>query len=281
MIHASQAGSEDAMSFGSVGSGGGTGDKRRGREKRYGLRVRRQRGGGNGRARNPRHGRSRRRGPPAPGRPVHHPSRTTQDCHTPPQKESPGTGRRVHGRAKASPQKGNSGHEQSVQRNTPHWSLPGGVEKGENHNDTQGGKRPAQARERSAYHTVITCGKDTPHCHLLSKVVANFLQRRSFCVAVDDVLSAPRPIEAGVPQGSCLSPELYAVYTDDIPMLHGHLEDWEDDVMLALYADYSAYFASSRRADLAAKRIQRVLDRLPEWLDKWRWPSMSVRRLLY
>ncbi|GBP33314.1 Probable RNA-directed DNA polymerase from transposon X-element [Eumeta japonica] len=39
-----------------------------------------------------------------------------------------------------------------------HWSLRSG--KGENHNDTQGGKRPAQARERSAYHTVITCGKD-------------------------------------------------------------------------------------------------------------------------
>ncbi|GBP72159.1 hypothetical protein EVAR_49750_1 [Eumeta japonica] len=46
--------------------------------------------------------------------------------------------------------------------------------------------------------------------------------------------------------------------------------DWEDDVMLALYADDSTYFASSRRADLAAKRIQRVLDQLPEWLDKWR-----------
>ncbi|GBP53956.1 RNA-directed DNA polymerase from mobile element jockey [Eumeta japonica] len=40
--------------------------------------------------------------------------------------------------------------------------------------------------------------------------------------------------------------------------------------MLALYANDSAYFASSRRADLAAKKIQRVLDLLPEWLDRWR-----------
>ncbi|GBP09968.1 RNA-directed DNA polymerase from mobile element jockey [Eumeta japonica] len=38
----------------------------------------------------------------------------------------------------------------------------------------------------------------------------------------------------------------------------------------ALYADDSTYFASSRRADLAAAKIQRVLDLLPEWLDKWR-----------
>ncbi|GBP61949.1 RNA-directed DNA polymerase from mobile element jockey [Eumeta japonica] len=98
----------------------------------------------------------------------------------------------------------------------------------------------------------------------LIRVVAGFLQCRSFCVAVDDVLSAPRPIRVGVPQGSCLSPELYALYTDDIPTLRGHLDDWKDDVMLALDADDSAYFASSRRADLAAKRVQRVFDLLPE-----------------
>ncbi|GBP42181.1 RNA-directed DNA polymerase from mobile element jockey [Eumeta japonica] len=54
---------------------------------------------------------------------------------------------------------------------------------------------------------------DTSLPPALTKVVANFLQRRSFCVAVDDVLSAPRPIRAGVPQSSCLSPELYAVTT--------------------------------------------------------------------
>ncbi|GBP49145.1 RNA-directed DNA polymerase from mobile element jockey [Eumeta japonica] len=87
---------------------------------------------------------------------------------------------------------------------------------------------------------------DTSLPPALIRVVANFLQRRSFCVAVDDTTYP----------------------------LHGHLGDWEDDVMLALYADDSAYFASSRRADLAAK-IQRVLDLLPEWLDKWQaggWP---------
>ncbi|GBP77239.1 RNA-directed DNA polymerase from mobile element jockey [Eumeta japonica] len=50
---------------------------------------------------------------------------------------------------------------------------------------------------------------DTPLPPALISVVTGFLQRRSFCVAVDDVLSVPRPIRAGVPQGSYLSPELY------------------------------------------------------------------------
>ncbi|GBP37249.1 RNA-directed DNA polymerase from mobile element jockey [Eumeta japonica] len=100
----------------------------------------------------------------------------------------------------------------------------------------------------------------------LTRVVASFLQRRSVCVTINDMLSAPRPIRVGVPQGSCLSPELYTLYTDDILTLCDHLEDWEHDVMLSLYVDDSAYFASSRRADLSAKRIQGLFDLLPEWL---------------
>ncbi|GBP84728.1 hypothetical protein EVAR_64623_1 [Eumeta japonica] len=40
--------------------------------------------------------------------------------------------------------------------------------------------------------------------------------------------------------------------------LRGQLEEWEDDVMLALYADDSVYIASACRADLAAKKVQRV-----------------------
>ncbi|GBP70187.1 RNA-directed DNA polymerase from mobile element jockey [Eumeta japonica] len=158
-------------------------------------------------------------------------------------------------------QKGNSGHEQSVQRNTPHWSLPGGVE---NYNDTKAGKDPRKPENvrpitllshvaktferalltklrlfltprqeqygfREGHSTTLqlirvlhylaserNCDRytvavfldmekafdrvwhdgliykliDTSLPPALTKVVANFLQRRSFCVAVDDVLSA-------------------------------------------------------------------------------------------
>ncbi|GBP22862.1 RNA-directed DNA polymerase from mobile element jockey [Eumeta japonica] len=104
----------------------------------------------------------------------------------------------------------------------------------------------------------------------LVRTVASFLKDRDFYVTVEDATSDPRPIRAGVPQGSCLSPCLYTVYTDDIPTLTDQLQHWKEDVVLALYADDSAYLASSRRADLAAAKLQRVLDLLPDWLDRWR-----------
>ncbi|GBP16264.1 RNA-directed DNA polymerase from mobile element jockey [Eumeta japonica] len=74
----------------------------------------------------------------------------------------------------------------------------------------------------------------TPLPPALKKIIAIFLRDRSFCVAVEEVLSAPHLTRLGVPQGSCLSSSLFAAFTDDIP----------------------TYFASTRRADLAVRKVQ-------------------------
>lgn len=99
----------------------------------------------------------------------------------------------------------------------------------------------------------------------ITRLIQSFLKDRRFHVMVEGALSQERPVAAGVPQGSCLSPILYSRYTDDIPVV--------DDVQIALYADDTAYFVSSPSARFAATKIQRTLDRLPEWLAAWR---MSV-----
>lgn len=96
----------------------------------------------------------------------------------------------------------------------------------------------------------------------LVRVVASFLEDRQFRVRVDGVLSDVHPIQAGVPQGSCLSPACYARYTDDIPVV--------GDTKLALFADDAAYFVSSYKPQHAVTKIQPTLDALPEWLSKWR-----------
>ncbi|XP_047994512.1 uncharacterized protein LOC125232773 [Leguminivora glycinivorella] len=94
------------------------------------------------------------------------------------------------------------------------------------------------------------------------KIVATFLEDRRFHVAVEDAVSTDRPILAGVPQGSCLSPVCYGRYTDDIPASEG--------VTLALYADDAAFITSSIRLSHAAHKAQCALEALPPWLKQWR-----------
>ncbi|GBP42303.1 RNA-directed DNA polymerase from mobile element jockey [Eumeta japonica] len=89
----------------------------------------------------------------------------------------------------------------------------------------------------------------------LVRTVASFLAGRSFFVSIEDAILDQRLIHTGVPQVSYLSPCLYAAFTDDISTLVGQLQDWEQDVVLALYANDSVYVASSRRADLTVAKL--------------------------
>ncbi|RVE42602.1 hypothetical protein evm_012743 [Chilo suppressalis] len=96
----------------------------------------------------------------------------------------------------------------------------------------------------------------------LLHIISSFLANRQITVAVEGALSTSRPVQAGVPQGSCLSPSLYAAYANDVPALDG--------VKLALYADDTAYISTSINANHAAAKLQPTLDALGPWLEKWR-----------
>ncbi|GBP83484.1 RNA-directed DNA polymerase from mobile element jockey [Eumeta japonica] len=73
-------------------------------------------------------------------------------------------------------------------------------------NERQRGTTGLRVRQRST----------SVHSSVIPTIVS-YLEGRSFFVAVEDATSDPQPIHAGVPQGNCLSPCLYGVYTDDIP----------------------------------------------------------------
>lgn len=104
----------------------------------------------------------------------------------------------------------------------------------------------------------------SPAPRRIVKVIASFLDERKIRVRVEDALSSEKPVAAGVPQGSCLSPVLYSWYTDDIPA--------PPNTTLALYADDAAYISTSlsKQSQNARDRLQTALDSLPEWLDRWR-----------
>lgn len=96
----------------------------------------------------------------------------------------------------------------------------------------------------------------------LTKLVASFLRSRSFRVKLGSTRSSERRMEAGVPQGSLLSPLLYSLFTMDMPKTDG--------TCLALYADDTAVCTSSKQPWLISQRLQTAADRLEEWFSKWR-----------
>lgn len=69
-------------------------------------------------------------------------------------------------------------------------------------------------------------------------------------------------IKAGCPQGSCLSPILYNIYTADIP----HLED----STLSIFADDTAILYSGELSCDILPKLQLSLNRLLEYYKKWK-----------
>lgn len=97
--------------------------------------------------------------------------------------------------------------------------------------------------------------------HLVA-LVYSFIKDRKFQVRVENVLSSSRPINAGVPQGTVLSPQLYSLYTADIPKY--------PNTKLALYADDTAIYAQSYYAQAAKSHLVYHLNLLTPYYEKWK-----------
>lgn len=94
------------------------------------------------------------------------------------------------------------------------------------------------------------------------QLIHSFLQNRTFQARIQDSISEIRHMEAGVPQGSVLSPILYAVYTADVPKTKM--------TSLAVYADDTAILARSTQPQMVTRYLQEAMDRLEEWCSLWR-----------
>ena len=95
------------------------------------------------------------------------------------------------------------------------------------------------------------------HVELLS----SFLSGRQFRVRYENSVSSFRRIEAGVPQGSCLSPLLYSLFTTDIPQSGRGGK-------LGIYADDTLVLSSSRSYREARQNAQIHLNKINRWTEK-------------
>ena len=70
-------------------------------------------------------------------------------------------------------------------------------------------------------------------------------------------------MRAGVAQGRLISPVLFSLYINDMPLPSHHVE-------LALYADDTAIIATSRKPTLLVIYLESYLNDLQRWLSDWR-----------
>jgi hypothetical protein len=86
----------------------------------------------------------------------------------------------------------------------------------------------------------------------LIKLVSSFLSQRKFRDSIEDEMSTPREMKAGVPQGSVLSRELYNLYINDTPQTIG--------VNPVLFADDICLKATGRKGGYVLRKLQRGLN---------------------
>ena len=111
-----------------------------------------------------------------------------------------------------------------------------------------------------------------PHRRLMSKLesygitgevkkwIESFLTGRSQIVKVNNDESPPAPVISGIPQGSVVGPLLFVIYINDLP----------DNVnsFVYLFADDTKLMRKIK-SDEDAKALQRDLNELEEWSNKW------------
>ena len=119
----------------------------------------------------------------------------------------------------------------------------------------------------SVWHDGIRHKLSTPGTQLPAKLIrllSNYLSGRTIKVKVGQATSRSVTLQAGTPQGSVLSPTLFNMYVNDIPLRQTATCDG------AQFADDVSTWASAKKKQTAMARLQISLRELEPWLKKWR-----------
>jgi len=96
--------------------------------------------------------------------------------------------------------------------------------------------------------------------------IESFLFGRSFYVKLNESQSITYEIEAGVPQGASISPILFMIFINDIP-----LEENEGISESLLFADdLVTMFDLEGSNEVIQKRIDNYMEKMEEWFRQWR-----------
>ena len=92
-------------------------------------------------------------------------------------------------------------------------------------------------------------------------ILKSFLSNRKFTVRQGNSFSPQHNIAAGVPQGSDLAPDLFNIYTSDIPRT--------PNTVLASFADDTALLSTHNDITTAAQNLQYHASLIEVWCKNW------------
>lgn len=103
----------------------------------------------------------------------------------------------------------------------------------------------------------------------LCAMMREFTANRSFRVHVSDARSKPKPIPAGLPQGSILSLILYSIFVSDLKV--GARSN------TTCLADNTAVYSSSNQSNAICRRLQLSLTRVENFFAKWKIKANAAK----
>lgn len=96
----------------------------------------------------------------------------------------------------------------------------------------------------------------------LVRLLNSFIRKRQFAVHINNAISNVINIPAGLAQGTCISPILYALFVADIPIPH--------ESKIALYADDTSIYTSAKTSNKIINRLNDNLQSLRQYFFKWK-----------
>lgn len=93
----------------------------------------------------------------------------------------------------------------------------------------------------------------------LIKITESFLSRRTFNTKIENSISRQPERSA---QGSCLSPTLFNIYTNDMPS--------QANAYISLFADDTMFSCTNKNSHIAIIQLQRQIHLTADWFSKWR-----------
>ena len=122
----------------------------------------------------------------------------------------------------------------------------------------------AEAAFDQAWHNAIRYKvKEMKVPHRLVRLVSSFLKERSLTVNVGDKISNKVVMNAGTPQGSCLSPLLYIILVNDVPQP-------SNGTSIGQFADDIGLWAEAYTYRGCTYRLQQAINQLESWCRRWR-----------